>query len=93
MLNTDYKILAKLLSIRLQNVIDTLMSEDQVGFINGRQLGDNCRKILDIFEFTDEIPDPGYVLFLDFEKAFDSVSREFMCKTLRAFNFGETLFK
>ena len=69
------------------------MSEDQVGYIKGRQLGDNCRKILDIFEFTEEIPDPGYVLFLDFEKAFDSVSREFMCKTLRAFNFGETFLK
>ena len=31
LLNTDYKIVAKLLSIRLQNVIDTLVSEDQVG--------------------------------------------------------------
>ena len=41
LLNTDYKILAKLSSIRLQKVIDTLVSEDQVGYIKGRQLGDN----------------------------------------------------
>ena len=44
LLNTDYKILAKLLSIRLQNVIDTLVSEDQVGFVKVTwHLGDNCR--------------------------------------------------
>ena len=93
LLNTDYKIVAKLLSIRLQNVIDTLVSEDQVGYIKGRQLGDNCRKILDVFEFSEDLHDPGYVLFLDFEKAFDSVSRDFLYKTLQAFNFGDTFLK
>ena len=93
LLNTDYKIVAKLLSIRLQKVIDTLVSEDQVGHIKGRQLGDNCRKILDVFEFTEDLHDPGYVLFRDFEKAFDSVSRDFLYKILQAFNFGDTFLK
>ena len=93
LLNTDYKIVAKLLWIRLQNVIDTLVSEDQVGYIKGRQLGDNCRKILDVFEFSEDLHDPGYVLFLDFEKAFDSVSRDFLYKTLQAFNFSDTFLK
>ena len=32
---------------------------------------------------------PGYALFLDFKKAFDTVSREFLVKSLKKFNFGE----
>ena len=68
LLNTDYKIVAKLLSIRLQNVIDTLVSEDQVGYIKGRQLGDNCRKILDVFEFSEDLHDPDMYYFLTSRK-------------------------
>ena len=93
MLNTDNKTLEKLLSIRLQKVIDTLVSKDQVSYIEGRQLGDNCCKMLDVFEFTEDLHYPGYVLFLDFEKAFDSVARDFLYKTLKAFNFGNTFLK
>ena len=89
LLNTDYKILTKLLSIRLQLVIHKLVSEDQVAYIKNRQIGENCRKIIDAFEFTSGKVDQGVALFLDFEKAFDTVSREFLQNTLNAFNFGE----
>ena len=37
LLNTDYKIMAKFLSINLQNIIGPLVSEGQVGYIKGRQ--------------------------------------------------------
>ena len=93
LLNTDYKILTKALSIRLQGVLPKLVSEDQVAYIKGRQLGENCRKILDIFESTSTKIDPGFALFLDFEKAFDTVSRAYLFKTLQSFNFGESFCK
>ena len=89
LLNTDYKILAKVLSNRLQNVISKIIHNDQVGYIKGRQLSFNCRKILDVFENKEFDLDPGYALFLDFQKAFDTISRDFMIKALRRFNFGE----
>ena len=31
---------------------------------------------------------PGLMLFIDFQKAFDSVEWEFLFKCLEAFNFG-----
>ena len=36
LLNTDYKILKKLLAIRLQKVIPTIINADQVGYIKNR---------------------------------------------------------
>ncbi len=51
-LNTDYKILAKLLSRRLPSVIDELISADQNGYIKGSYIGENIRTISDITEFT-----------------------------------------
>ena len=33
----------------------------------------------------------GILLFIDFEKAFDSIEWDFLCQSLEAFNFGPTL--
>jgi len=51
LLNTDYKILAKVLASRMQRVIKTLVKDDQVAYIKGRYIGENIRKISDIFEY------------------------------------------
>ena len=41
--NTDYKILTKALAVRLQNVIKTIISEDQIGFVKGRNIASHLR--------------------------------------------------
>ena len=43
LLNTDYKILTKNISNRLQNMLPKLVNEDQVGYIGGRYIGYNKR--------------------------------------------------
>ena len=90
LLNTDYKILTKLLATRLQKVLPNIISEDQTGYIKGRYIGENIRTILDLFEYTNNKIDPGIIMFLDFEKAFDTISWEFLFDTLKAFNFGNS---
>ena len=89
LLNLDYKILAKLLAKRLQTVLPSVINEDQSGYIKNRYIGENVRTILDIIELTKDKINPGVILFLDFEKAFDSISWNFLFKTLHAFNFGD----
>ena len=93
LLNVDYKILAKVLATRLQKVISQLVSPDQTGYIKGRYIGDNVRTMLDILELTNHQADPGIMVIIDFEKAFDTISWSFLYKTLDYFNFGPVFKK
>jgi hypothetical protein len=87
--NTDYKIIAFLFARRLQKVID----DEQTAYIKGRYIGSNARLILDIFEHWENNNQEGLLLFLNFEKAFDSDEWNFLFKTLETFNFGTNFIK
>jgi len=89
LLNCDYKILAKLLANRLHEVISTLISNDQAGYIHNRYIGNNIRVIDDLLSLSDSINLTGIILLLDFEKAFDSLNWDFLQDALESFNFGE----
>ena len=88
LLNTDYKILTKLLASHLQKLLPNIINEDQTGYLKGRYIGENIRSMLDVFELTNSKIDPGIIMFLDFEKAFDTISWQYLFYTLKAFNFG-----
>ena len=90
LLNTDYKILTKLLALRLQKVLPAIISKDQSGYLKGRYIGDNIRTIFDVIEFAKINQIPGMIVLIDFEKAFDSISWSFLFRTLDAFNFGDS---
>ena len=92
-LNTDYKILTKALSNRLQPILPEIVSSDQVGYIKDRQITENIRIINDIMTYTELKHIPGFISLIDFEKAFDSVEWPFLLKTLEAFNFGNTFIR
>ena len=91
--NTDYKIIAFTFARRLQKVIENLISNDQSAYIKGRFIGLNARIIADIFDNCEICNDDGILLFLDFQKAFDSVEWNFMFKALTSFNFGANFLK
>ena len=78
LLTADYKIFAKVLANRLKTCLLSLINPDQSGFLKRRYIGNNIRLILDIIDYTDANDIPGAILRLDIEKAFDSVSHEFL---------------
>ena len=86
--NSDYKILAKALSARLGQVIQKLIDEDQVGFFKGRNIATVIRTIDDAINYINNTNKAGYVLALDFYKAFDSVSKPFLIHVFEMFGFG-----
>ena len=93
LLNTDYKILAHVLANRLKKNIGKLVHTDQSGYIKGRNICFNIRLIQDVIDYFENGEQEGAIIFLDFQKAFDTVSHEFLMNALSRYNFGESFKK
>ena len=91
--NCDYKILAFVLSARLQKVIGKIVSSDQSAYIKQRYIGTNIRLVNDIFDFYNNSNKTGILLFTDFRKAFDSLEFNFLFKVLKFFGFKTSFIK
>lgn len=93
LLNITYKIFSTVLANRLKQYLPKLIHDDQKGFMKGRFIGENTRLLYDLLHYTKLNRIPGLLLLVDFEKAFDSISWNFMYKALNFFNFGEKFIK
>lgn len=89
LLNTDYKIFTKVLAARLKEGLCNIISSTQSGFLKGRSIHNNIRLVLDLIDYAHLINDDSFILFLDFQKAFDSVEHAFIFETFKQFGFGE----
>ena len=86
--NTDYKILAKALALRIQHVLNEVINEDQVGYLKGRNIATIIRFIDDVIEMILYNKQTGGIVALDYCKAFDSIDKTFLQKSFEVFGFG-----
>lgn len=89
LLTTDYKILAKALVMRMQKSLGLIISPHQTGFLPGRKISHNIRKVLDIIEYMERHNQPGILLSLDFFKCFDTIAHNSIKKCLEFYGFKE----
>lgn len=78
LLNTDYKILTKALSIRLATVAGTLLHESQAGFIKGRKIADQTHLIKMVISYAEAKEENGIIIALDQEKAYDKIEHDYV---------------
>jgi exonuclease III len=93
LLNTDYKIITKVLANRLKKVLPSVINPDQVAYLKNRFIGQNIRTIIDIMGYTKLMDKNGIIAFLDFEKAFDTINWDVIYDALNKFNIGPNLIK
>jgi len=74
LLNSDYKLLAKSLATR---------------FGPGRWIGDNVLCHLEEVEYLQQTGQPGCMVFLDFSKAYDRLSRPWVLDCMSSMGFGQ----
>ena len=91
--NVDYKILAKVLSRRLDKVIDKLIGMQQVGFMKGRNIALIHRQIDDLLNIQRRNNAAGILLAIDFKQAFDAINIDCIINSLKTFGFGHNFIK
>ena len=88
-MNFDTKLFSKTLVRRVIKILPSIIHPNQVAYVKDRFIGEGIRLIDGIMDYTREMDIPAYILAVDFEKAFDSVSWSFLWKTLKVFNIPE----
>ncbi|XP_050222272.1 uncharacterized protein LOC126672364 [Mercurialis annua] len=89
-INGVFKLLSNVLANRLSPLLPSVISENQFGFIKGRNIHD-CHMIAsELIHLVKRRKEEIFLIKLDFKKAFDSISWDFILKMLTRMNFGIT---
>ena len=83
LLNVDYKIGAKVLANRLQNVLHYIINPDQTCNVPGRSILDNLYLIRDSYEYIFQKQLPIAMISLDQEKAFGQLNWQFLDRVMQ----------
>ncbi len=77
-LNTDYKILTKVLVLQLIDEMGKLIHDDQTGFVTKRSIHNNIRLATSIINYTEITETNGAIIALDQEKAYDRIRHDYL---------------
>ena len=81
LLNCDYKIASKVIANRIKTALSLKPDVSVTTYVRSDS----------VIKYTANKKVPGLLLFLDFEKAFDTLEWSFINKTLQQFGFGPSL--
>ncbi|CAM2100818.1 unnamed protein product [Caretta caretta] len=88
LLSTDYKVVAKAISLRRGSVLADVIHPDETYTVPGCTIFDNLYLVRDLLELECRDDLSFALLSLDQEKAFDRVDHGYLLSTLQAFGFG-----
>ena len=83
-----YKILTKVLANRIKKVLDKVISKSQNAFVEGSQILDAVLIANEIVDSSLRRKECGLICKLDIEKAYDTISWEFLYQVMGKMGFG-----
>jgi hypothetical protein len=86
--NSSYKILTKIIASRIKPLLSKLVSGNQGGFKENKQITNNIILVQEAIHSNRERKDKGMILKLDMENAFDRVKHSFLYKVLERYGFS-----
>nr|GEU30517.1 RNA-directed DNA polymerase, eukaryota, reverse transcriptase zinc-binding domain protein [Tanacetum cinerariifolium] len=89
LIGAQYKIIAKVMENRLAQVIDSVISHEQSAFIKNRQILDGPLMVNEVIKWCNRKKAKLMVFKIDFEKAFNSVSWDYLFQVMCFMGFSE----
>ena len=90
LLNCDVKLIMHVMSNRLQRPLDYVIDITQSAFLKGRDISDNVRYHLGLASRLEELGLPGWLLHSDLTKAYDTVNRGWLTRSMQAVGLRDT---
>jgi hypothetical protein len=90
LLNCNFKNFGRLLASRLEKVCERLVAPEQNAFIQGRYILESVVIAHEIVHSLNKNKEPGVIIKLDYEKAYDRVNLDFLFEIFKARGFGDT---
>ena len=87
LLSIPGKVLSRIILERLKNALDKTLRDEQAGFRQDRSCTDHIATMRIIIEQSLEWQTPLYTVFVDFQKAFDSVDRDVIWRLMYHYGF------
>lgn len=83
-----YKILTKILANRLKLALDKIITSEQSAYVSGRSILGGSLLLNEIVSWAKKVKKKVLIFKVEFEKAFDSLSWEFLDSVMEQLEFG-----
>ncbi|KAG7664529.1 uncharacterized protein J8A68_001939, partial [[Candida] subhashii] len=96
LINTSTRIISSVLNNRLLTCVDDIIGENQTGFMPERRMDYQISKMNMLIKEIEQLTtatSTQALCFLDFEKAFDNFSHEYLKQVLQHLGFGPRMIK
>jgi hypothetical protein len=87
--NVIYKVITKVIATRLKPILPYLISNEQSGYVEGRQIMDSVILAHEVIHSLKSSRTPGMLIKLDLSKAFDRASWKYIRAVLDSFGFAQ----
>ena len=89
LLNTEYKLLARIMATRLKPILAEQLSTGQYCGIQGRSIFDALATVRDVIAYHETTRTPLCLISLDFQQAFDLISHEYLFQVLERYGISQ----
>ena len=93
LLSIFYKLASATITRRIKPVLSRLVGIEQKAYLSENNIGSVIINIINMIDFCNKKQKDALILLVDFQKAFYSITHNFIDSTLKLFGFGDSIRK